>query len=171
MPVLNGIDAVRQIRKSGGKGRVIFLTVHEDPDMVPACLDAGALGFVVKSRLASDLIPAIQLALTDHTFVSPLCRGEDRPYKLSAGWLNNSSALRRLGVRNDKNLLFMACFGRFQKAAKGLLLLWWIVLQKLCYRFLDVLLLLLWLCLWIEGFTCHAAPNQVLLRDFIHVQH
>jgi len=50
--------------------------------MVPACLDAGALGFVVKSRLASDLIPAIQLALTDHTFVSPLCRGEDRPYKL-----------------------------------------------------------------------------------------
>jgi DNA-binding NarL/FixJ family response regulator len=31
MPVLNGIDAVRQIRKSGGKGRVIFLTVHEDP--------------------------------------------------------------------------------------------------------------------------------------------
>ena len=71
MPVLNGIDAVRQIRKSGGKGRVIFLTVHEDPDMVPACLDAGALGFVIKSRLASDLIPAIQLALADHTFVSP----------------------------------------------------------------------------------------------------
>ena len=71
MPVLNGIDAVRQIRKSGGKGRVIFLTVHEDPDIVPACFDAGALGFVVKSRLVSDLIPAIQLALTDHTFVSP----------------------------------------------------------------------------------------------------
>jgi DNA-binding NarL/FixJ family response regulator len=71
MPVLNGIDAVRQIRKSGGKGKVIFLTVHDDPDMVPECFDAGALGFVVKSRLASDLIPAIQLALTDHTFVSP----------------------------------------------------------------------------------------------------
>ena len=71
MPVLNGIDAVRQIRKSGGKGRVIFLTVHDDPDIVPACFDAGALGFVVKSRLASDLIPAIQLALANHTFVSP----------------------------------------------------------------------------------------------------
>jgi len=78
MPLLNGIDAVRQIRESGGKGRVIFLTVHEDPDIAHVCLDAGALGFVVKSRLASDLIPAIELALTDHRFVSPTlpCEGE-----------------------------------------------------------------------------------------------
>jgi len=78
MPVLNGIDAVRQIRKLGSKARVIFLTVHEDPDMVPACFDAGALGFVVKSRLASDLIPAIQFALTNHTFVSPTLPWENK---------------------------------------------------------------------------------------------
>lgn len=71
MPGINGIEAVRQIRKSGSTAKVVFLTVHEDPDMVPLCFEAGALGFVVKSRLASDLIPAIQLALTNHTFVSP----------------------------------------------------------------------------------------------------
>jgi DNA-binding NarL/FixJ family response regulator len=69
--MLNGIDAVRQIRKSGSNARVIFLTVHADRDMASACLDTGALGFVVKSRLASDLIPAIQVALANHTFVSP----------------------------------------------------------------------------------------------------
>jgi len=79
MPVLNGIDAVRQIRKSGGKARVVFLTVHEDPDIVPVCFDVGALGFVVKSRLASDLIPAIRLALANHTFVSPTLPWEGRP--------------------------------------------------------------------------------------------
>jgi DNA-binding NarL/FixJ family response regulator len=78
MPVLNGIDAVRQIRKSGSKARVIFLTVHEDPDIVPVCFAAGALGFVVKSRLASDLIPAIRLALANHTFVSPTLPSEGR---------------------------------------------------------------------------------------------
>ena len=78
MPVLNGIDAVRQIRESGSKARVVFLTVHEDPDIVPACFDAGALGFVAKSRLASDLVPAIQFALTDHTFVSPTLPWEGR---------------------------------------------------------------------------------------------
>ncbi|HXJ92716.1 MAG TPA: response regulator transcription factor [Terriglobia bacterium] len=71
MPGMNGIEAVRLIRKSGSAAKVVFLTVHEDPDMVPLCLEAGALAFVVKSRLASDLIPAIQLALTNHTFVSP----------------------------------------------------------------------------------------------------
>ena len=71
MPVLNGIDAVRQIKESGSTAKVIFLTVHEDPDLVPVCFEVGALGFVIKSRLASDLIPAIQFALTNHTFVSP----------------------------------------------------------------------------------------------------
>jgi len=71
MPVLNGIDAVRQIRRSGSTARVVFLTVHEDPDIVPMCLEAGASGFVIKSRLASDLVQAIQLALSNRTFVSP----------------------------------------------------------------------------------------------------
>lgn len=78
MPVLNGIDAVRQILKAGCAAKVIFLTVHEDPDIVPLCLEAGAQGFVVKSRLVSDLIPAIQFALTNHRFVSPTIPWESR---------------------------------------------------------------------------------------------
>jgi len=78
MPVLSGVEAVRQIMKSGSTARVIFLTVHEDPDIVPMCLDAGAHGFVVKSRLASDLIPAIQFALTNCRFVSPTVPWESR---------------------------------------------------------------------------------------------
>jgi len=71
MPVLDGLEAARQIKKLGGQVKVIFLTVHEDPDMISLCFQAGALGYVIKSRLASDLIPAIQLASTNHTFVSP----------------------------------------------------------------------------------------------------
>lgn len=71
MPVLSGIEAVRQILKSGSKAKVVLLTVNEDPDMIPICFEAGALGFVVKSSLASDLIPAVRLALINRTFVSP----------------------------------------------------------------------------------------------------
>ena len=78
MPVLNGIEAVKQIVKAGSVAKVIFLTVHEDPDIVPLCFDAGALAFVVKSRLASDLIPAIQFALGNRTFVSPTVPWESR---------------------------------------------------------------------------------------------
>jgi len=52
MPVLNGLDAVKQITKSGSKAKVVILTVNEDPDMVRLCFEAGALAFVIKSRLA-----------------------------------------------------------------------------------------------------------------------
>ena len=78
MPLLNGLDAVRNIMKSGAGPKVVFLTVHEDPDMIPMCLEAGALGFVVKSSLASDLIPAIRLALVNRTFISPTVPWERR---------------------------------------------------------------------------------------------
>jgi len=51
--------------------RLVFLTVHEDADFARAALDAGGLGYVVKARLASDLLPAIRAALADRRFVSP----------------------------------------------------------------------------------------------------
>ncbi len=78
MPVLNGIEAVRQIRKLDTTAKIVFLTVHEDADIVPVCFEAGALAFVVKSRLASDLIQAIQVAATNHTYVSPTIPWESR---------------------------------------------------------------------------------------------
>lgn len=78
MPVLSGIEAVRRIMKSGSSAKVVFLTVNEDPDIIPICLEAGALGFVVKSSLASDLIPAIRLALINRTYISPTVPWEHR---------------------------------------------------------------------------------------------
>ena len=83
MPMLNNIDAVRQIRKSDSTVRVVILTVHEDPDFVPMCFAAGAVAFVVKSRLASDLVPAIRLALANRTFVSPVLPWEESGSKQS----------------------------------------------------------------------------------------
>ncbi len=72
MPVLNGIEAARQLKRSGAGAKIVFLTVHEDPDFVQAALAAGACGYVIKSRLATDLIRAVQAALEDRRFVSPL---------------------------------------------------------------------------------------------------
>ena len=71
MPRLDGIEAARQLRSSPRPARLVFLTVHEDPDYARAALDAGGLGYVVKSRLASDLLPAIRAALADRSFISP----------------------------------------------------------------------------------------------------
>lgn len=70
MPVLNGIAAVDQLKESGCESRVVFLTVHSDSDFVRRCLSTGAFGYVVKSRMATDLLPAIREALAGNVFVS-----------------------------------------------------------------------------------------------------
>lgn len=70
MPVVNGIEAVEQLRQAGCASKVIFLTVHSDPDFVRACLATGALGYIHKTRVALDLLAAIREALAGHLFVS-----------------------------------------------------------------------------------------------------
>jgi DNA-binding NarL/FixJ family response regulator len=69
MPVLDGIETAR-LRASGYSGRVIFLTALEDCDFVAAAFSVGAFGYVVKSRLVTDLVPAIQRALQGQFFCS-----------------------------------------------------------------------------------------------------
>jgi DNA-binding NarL/FixJ family response regulator len=71
MPVLNGIDAAHKIHEAGLTTRLVFLTVHEQSSFVNACFDEGALGYVTKSRLRTDLIPAIRDAISGHHFISP----------------------------------------------------------------------------------------------------
>lgn len=71
MPGLNGIEAARRLKHAGCRAKLVFLTVHEDPDYVRAALESGGAAYVIKARLASDLITAIHEALADHRFVSP----------------------------------------------------------------------------------------------------
>jgi DNA-binding NarL/FixJ family response regulator len=70
MPGLDGIRAVRQLREMGSGSTIVFLTIHEGPELVEACLAEGALGFVLKSHMKTDLIPAIHGALSGRCFVS-----------------------------------------------------------------------------------------------------
>lgn len=72
MPILNGIDAASELRRVGSPAKVIFLTIHRDTMFVERCFAEGAFGYVHKSRLRSDLIPAIKEALCGRRFVSPL---------------------------------------------------------------------------------------------------
>lgn len=71
MPVLNGIEAASKLKESGFTCRIVFLTVHDGPDFIEACLATGALGYVAKPRMALDLVLAIEEALKGHSFVSP----------------------------------------------------------------------------------------------------
>lgn len=70
MPVVNGIETAIRIQAFGCPSRVLFLTVDDDPDLAEAAMSTGALGYVLKARLATDLIPAIRNALEGRVYIS-----------------------------------------------------------------------------------------------------
>jgi DNA-binding NarL/FixJ family response regulator len=72
MPELDGIEAAHRLRQMGARAPIVFLTIHESPEFVEACVAAGALGFVLKTQMKADLIPAINAALAGQRFVSSL---------------------------------------------------------------------------------------------------
>ena len=59
MPDMTGLAVARRLRESGCTAALVFLTVHDDEELVRAARAAGASAYVVKSRLASDLLPAV----------------------------------------------------------------------------------------------------------------
>ena len=72
MPLLNGIEACRQLQPNLPDTRWVFLTVNADPDLAVEALGLGASGFLVKSSAASELFTAIQMAMEGRRYVTPL---------------------------------------------------------------------------------------------------
>jgi DNA-binding NarL/FixJ family response regulator len=73
MPVLNGIAAAKRILEAKPSTKIVFISVEKDSDTCRAALEAGACAYVLKPRLSSDLIPAIELSNDRARFVSPGC--------------------------------------------------------------------------------------------------
>jgi DNA-binding NarL/FixJ family response regulator len=71
MHEFSGIEVAKRLKAGGSNVKIVFLTVHEDSDFVEEAVAVGAIGYVVKSRLASDLLPALKRALTGDVFISP----------------------------------------------------------------------------------------------------
>ncbi len=72
MPLLNGIEACRQLQPKLPDTRWVFLTVNEDPDLAAEAFRLGASGFLLKSSAAAELFSAIQMALEGRRYVTPL---------------------------------------------------------------------------------------------------
>ena len=72
MPLMNGIDAVHILTKSGSATKFVFLTINTGEEFVRACQEVGAQGYVWKSRMKAHLIPAIYSVLDNRIYISPL---------------------------------------------------------------------------------------------------
>ena len=72
MPLLNGLDAARQIHAISPSIRLIFLTMNDDPDLAAEAFRAGATAYLLKRSPASELLTAIRQAMKSRKYVTPL---------------------------------------------------------------------------------------------------
>jgi len=70
MPGMTGLEVASRLRESGSTAAVVFLTVHREEELRLAAMSAGGIGYVLKPRLASDLIHAVQEARAGRPFTS-----------------------------------------------------------------------------------------------------
>src|SRR5437879_6832454 len=81
MPVLNGVDTARELRKSAPKTKVILLTQHDEDQYVTESLRAGVRGYVLKSQAGADLVHAIREVCRGSVYRSPdISRGVGDAY-------------------------------------------------------------------------------------------
>lgn len=71
MPLLNGLQATRQILKAAPATKVLMLSVHSDDVYVEEATDAGAMGYLIKHTSSSNVCPAIRELQKGNTFYSP----------------------------------------------------------------------------------------------------
>lgn len=76
MPLLNGLEACRQLKQKMPSLKFVFLTMNEDPELAIAAMKSGASGYVLKKSAASELIQAMELALRGKSYITPqIARG------------------------------------------------------------------------------------------------
>jgi DNA-binding NarL/FixJ family response regulator len=71
MPKLSGIEAAAEIIKNNAFTKVMILSAHSDKDFVTAAFKAGVSGYVLKTAINEDLIPAIRTVMANKHFLSP----------------------------------------------------------------------------------------------------
>jgi two-component system nitrate/nitrite response regulator NarL len=70
MPVMNGMDAARQLRDSHPETKVIILTMHEHKEYIQGVIRCGAQGYIVKDVTAQEMISAIKTVMSGETYYS-----------------------------------------------------------------------------------------------------
>ena len=70
LPLLNGIEAARQIRKVAPESKIILVTMESSPDVVQEALSLGAQGYVLKTHAGSELLAAVEAVCHGRQFVS-----------------------------------------------------------------------------------------------------
>jgi DNA-binding NarL/FixJ family response regulator len=70
MPILNGLDAGRQVREMLPSVKLVYITMSTDPDVAAEALSRGAAGYLLKTCAASEMVTAVREVLRGKTYLS-----------------------------------------------------------------------------------------------------
>jgi len=116
MPILNGLNAAREIARSFPRVKIILLTQHDEDQYVSEALDAGVKGYVLKSQVAGDLLQAIQKVSRGHVYLSPgVSQAVMQAFHAKSGKSRDQLTLR------ERQVLQLVAEGKSTKAIASLL--------------------------------------------------
>jgi len=115
MPLLNGLDAGRQLKARRRSVKLIYLTMNPDPDIAGEALRLGASGYVLKSSAAQELKQAIQEALRERSYITPLITRD------VVGSLTQQRAPRPVLTDRQREVLQLLAEGKSMKEVAAIL--------------------------------------------------
>ncbi|HLH03289.1 MAG TPA: response regulator transcription factor [Bryobacteraceae bacterium] len=121
MPVLNGVDAVRQIRKARPETKVVMLTMHADIELAVEAFRAGAVAYVLKSSPGEELIAAIEEAVKGNAYLTPLIAKDVISVLIEAKSGDASKAGERRLTARQREVLQLIAEGKTMKEIATLL--------------------------------------------------
>jgi DNA-binding NarL/FixJ family response regulator len=77
LPLLNGLDAARRVKEQAPNIKLVFLTIHDDPNLAAAALELGPIAFVLKHSTGRELIKAIDHVMHGQPYLTPKLRAKD----------------------------------------------------------------------------------------------
>jgi DNA-binding NarL/FixJ family response regulator len=118
MPLLNGLEACRQIKAKMPVVKIIFLTMNEDPDLAVVAMKVGASGYVLKKSAGSELLEAIRAALRGKSYITlQIARGMEESFIRNPQGRNHPKAL----TPRQREVIQLLAEGKSMKEVAGAL--------------------------------------------------
>ena len=121
MPLLNGLDAARQISKLVPESKLIFLTMHATPTYATEAFKAGASGYLIKRSAAVELKQAIQAVMRGQHYMTPLITKDVLAATLQSPTDQPSKPLATTLTQRQREVLQLVAEGKGTKAIASIL--------------------------------------------------
>jgi DNA-binding NarL/FixJ family response regulator len=118
MPLLNGLEACRQLKQKVPSVKLVFLTMNEDPELAVEAMNSGASGYVLKKCAASELLQAMKSALRGKSYITPqIARGMQASFIRNPEGTSHSKSL----TARQREVVQLLAEGKSMKEAASVL--------------------------------------------------